>query len=71
MADCAWLWTIVWFLALLIVWPIGILCAVLYELVLPFCACCNGCAEIRNFLHKGLDLPYTVSRNMTQGKSAC
>ena len=69
MANCQWLWTIVWFIALLIVWPIGFLCAIIYELVVPFCACCNGCSDVRNFFQKGLDLPYTASRNMVQGKS--
>lgn len=69
MANCQWLWTIVWFFALLIIWPIGFLCAIIYELVVPFCACCNGCSDVRNFFQKGLDLPYTASRNMVQGKS--
>jgi len=72
MANCGWLWSIIWFIILIIFgWPIGILCAVFFVLFSPFSACCNGCTELIQLLDRGLKLPLTCAQNMVAGKSMC
>ncbi|XP_033647756.1 uncharacterized protein LOC117307186 [Asterias rubens] len=72
MANCGWLWSIVWVILLLIIgWPIGILCGILYAIVCAFVPCCGGCADLANFLHRGLELPKTCASNMVSQRSGC
>ena len=72
MANCGWLWSIVWFLILLVIgFPIGFLCAFIYVLVSPFQACCGGCIEVLFVLERGYKLPGLCAQNMVSGKSVC
>ena len=65
-----WLWSVIWFFVLIIIaWPLGLIAAFLYCLASPFGACCNCIKPIIDFLHKGVQLPYTVASYMVQGKS--
>uniref|UniRef100_A0A0L8G5W6 Uncharacterized protein n=1 Tax=Octopus bimaculoides TaxID=37653 RepID=A0A0L8G5W6_OCTBM len=70
--NCNWFWSILWFIILLVFGlPIGLLCAVLFVLISPCAACCNGCVELMNLLDRGLKLPLTCAQNMVVGKSPC
>ena len=65
-----WCWAIIWFFILiLIAWPLAFFVAFLYVLLVPFNACCNCMKPITDFLHKGVQLPYTVATYMVSGKS--
>ncbi|KAJ8045767.1 hypothetical protein HOLleu_08845 [Holothuria leucospilota] len=72
MANCGWLWSIVWLLILLILgWPIGILCGILYAILCAFPPCCAGCQDLVNFIHRGLEIPRTCATNMVAQRSGC
>jgi len=72
MANCGWLWTIFWLIALLILAiPIGLLCAILWVLLSPFTACISGCGDCCSIIQKGLNLPQNWAKNMVTGQSAC
>ncbi|KAJ8309283.1 hypothetical protein KUTeg_014157 [Tegillarca granosa] len=72
MADCSWLWSIIWAIILLVFgWPIGLICALFYCLLSPLAACCSGCSELINLLDRGVKLPMTCAQNMVNGKAMC
>ncbi|CAL1540957.1 unnamed protein product [Lymnaea stagnalis] len=72
MANCGWLWSIIWFIILIVFgWPIGFLCAVFFVIFSPCAACCSGCIELINLLERGVKLPLTCAQNMVSGKSMC
>ncbi|KAK3796416.1 hypothetical protein RRG08_026671 [Elysia crispata] len=66
MANCGWLWSIIWLIILILFgWPIGFLCAVFFVLLSPCAACCGGCVELINLLERGVKLPLTCAQNMS------
>lgn len=70
--NCRWLFTLLWFLILLVVWPISMLCGMLYAMVLPFKACCAGCTvALTNVLMKGVTLAHDIAVKMVAGSSFC
>ncbi|CAN0247159.1 unnamed protein product [Lampetra fluviatilis] len=72
MANCAWLWGLLWFVILIfIAWPIGFFCACLWIFVSPFTACISCCADIGNLLQKGFNFPLTSAQNMVALKPLC
>ncbi|KAL8611008.1 hypothetical protein ACOMHN_042624 [Nucella lapillus] len=72
MANCGWLWSIIWFIILLVFgWPIGFFCAVFFVILSPFSACCSCCNELINLLDRGVKLPLTCAQNLVSGKSMC
>eukprot|EP00118_Oscarella_pearsei_P025572 m.308400 g.308400 ORF g.308400 m.308400 type:complete len:73 (+) comp43940_c0_seq1:517-735(+) len=68
MANCGWLMSIVWFLVLILAWPVGFLAGFVYVMVSPFEACCpNTCNSVVQFLLKGVNLPKAVAQKMVKG----
>ncbi|CAH1261643.1 Hypp2413 [Branchiostoma lanceolatum] len=73
-ASCGWLWSIMWIILLVIIgWPLGLLCAVLYVFISPFQACCScgGCSEFISLLNRGVNLPLTCAKNMVTQSPPC
>ena len=67
---CRWMFSILWFfLVVLIAVPVALICALLWVFVSPFSACCNGCVDVMNFLHKGMQLLLDWAQNMVDGRS--
>ena len=66
----SWYWRVMWLVVLiLVVWPLSLLAAIFYVLLLPFTACCGCAEEITEFLHKAVGLPLTLSTFIMTGRS--
>ena len=66
----SWCWRVLWLVVLvLVVWPLSLLAAIFYVLLVPFNACCGCAEEITEFLHKTVVLPRTVSTFAMTGRS--
>lgn len=61
---------IVWFFVLLLLaWWLGLVAGLIYCIMAPFAACCDCAKKGTNFLLKGIQLPYTISMFMVDGKT--
>ena len=68
--SCSWLWSVIWFFVLiLIAIPVAFIAAPFYILLSPFAACCGCIRGLVDFIHKGVQLPYTVAVYMVSGTS--
>jgi len=61
-------WSLLWLILLVVVWPIGILCAIIYMILGPIAACVSPFTDVVNLAGEGMQLPITVARNMATSK---
>ena len=69
MREEGYCWRFMWLLVLLlVVWPLAVMAAFFYMLLIPFRACCECTREITQFLYKGILLSLTVARFMLDAR---
>ena len=73
-------WSLLWFVLLVIVWPLGIICANIYIILGPLAAWFSpivdgfnrskvaALVDFVNLAGEGMQLPITVARNMASSK---
>ncbi|KAF6024880.1 hypothetical protein EB796_016806 [Bugula neritina] len=65
------LWSILWFIALLLAWWFAFIMGWFYVFFIPFTVCISPCKDICEALLKLVQLPLTCAENMIAMKAMC